>query len=193
MSLVLVAASFRSCAPMFSYGSWSSTTLATVTPSCVTVGAPNCLSRATLRPLGPSVVETASASLSTPRLRLRRASSENRSCLAICLFLTGWFSRVISHLRCAGHDGKNVCLFENQHLLAIDLGFGAGIPGVEHLVVHLDIHRDELALIVATTRANGHDCSLLRLFLGCLGQQDATRGNILTFAWFDDNAVAQRT
>ena len=39
-SLVLVAASLSSWAPMFSKGSASSISLATVTPSCVTVGAP---------------------------------------------------------------------------------------------------------------------------------------------------------
>ena len=67
-SLVLVAASLRSWAPMFSKGSSSSISLATVTPSWVTVGAPYFLSRATLRPLGPSVVLTALASVSTPVL-----------------------------------------------------------------------------------------------------------------------------
>ena len=51
---------------MFSNGSSSSISLATVTPSWVTVGAPNFLSRATLRPFGPSVVLTAFASVSTP-------------------------------------------------------------------------------------------------------------------------------
>ena len=61
-SLVLVAASLRSWAPMFSNGSFSSISLATVTPSWVTVGLPHFLSRATLRPLGPRVVLTALAS-----------------------------------------------------------------------------------------------------------------------------------
>ena len=70
-SSVLVAASLSSCAPMFSNGSASSMSRATVTPSWVTVGAPYFLSRATLRPLGPSVVPTASASASMPRFRAR--------------------------------------------------------------------------------------------------------------------------
>ena len=56
---------------MFSKGSSSSMSRATVTPSWVTVGAPYFLSSATLRPLGPSVVPTASASASMPRFRLR--------------------------------------------------------------------------------------------------------------------------
>ena len=62
MSDVFVATSFTICAPMFSSGSASSISFATVTPSLVTVGAPNFLSMTTFRPLGPSVTFTASAS-----------------------------------------------------------------------------------------------------------------------------------
>ena len=76
-SLVLVATSFTSWAPMFSNGSSSSTSRAMVTPSLVMVGAPNFLSMTTLRPLGPSVTLTVSASLVTPASRPRRAASSN--------------------------------------------------------------------------------------------------------------------
>src|SRR3712207_1034147 len=54
-----------------------------VTPSLVMVGAPKLLLMTTLRPRGPRVTLTASASLSTPRSRARRASSSNRMILAI--------------------------------------------------------------------------------------------------------------
>src|SRR3712207_1521696 len=54
-----------------------------VTPSLVMVGAPNFLSRTTLRPRGPRVTLTASASLSTPRSSARRASSLNLMILAM--------------------------------------------------------------------------------------------------------------
>src|SRR5213080_690017 len=54
-------------APMFSSGSCSSISLATVTPSLVMFGPPNFFSRTTLRPLGPRVTLTASASWLTPR------------------------------------------------------------------------------------------------------------------------------
>ncbi len=76
-SFVLVATSLASWAPMFSHGSSSSISLAIVTPSLVMVGAPHFLSRTTLRPRGPRVMATASASLSTPRSRARLASSSN--------------------------------------------------------------------------------------------------------------------
>ena len=65
-SFVLEATSFTICAPMFSKGSASSISLATVTPSLVICGEPNFLSRITLRPEGPSVLVTAALSFSTP-------------------------------------------------------------------------------------------------------------------------------
>ena len=70
---------------MFSKGSSSSTSRATVTPSWVTVGEPNFLSSATLRPLGPSVVLTALAMVSMPFLSFLRASSVKTSCFGIFL------------------------------------------------------------------------------------------------------------
>ncbi len=66
MSLVLLATSFTIWAPMFSNLSSSSISLATVTPSLVTVGEPQLLSMTTLRPLGPRVTTTASAKARTP-------------------------------------------------------------------------------------------------------------------------------
>ena len=81
-SEVLDATTFTSLAPMFSNGSDSSISLETVTPSLVTVGPPNDLLRITLRPVGPSVVPTAWARISTPSIIFRRAASEKSSCLA---------------------------------------------------------------------------------------------------------------
>ena len=61
-SEVFDATSRTICAPMFSRPSFSSISFATVTPSLVINGDPNFLSNTTLRPLGPSVIFTASAS-----------------------------------------------------------------------------------------------------------------------------------
>ena len=74
-SEVFDATSFSICAPMFSNLSFSSISLATETPSLVTVGAPNERSSTTLRPLGPSVSLTASARMLTPATSLLRALS----------------------------------------------------------------------------------------------------------------------
>ena len=74
-SSVFLATSLTSSAPIFSYGSSSSISLAMETPSLVIVGAPHFFSNTTLRPLGPSVTLTASARVFIPRSRPRRASS----------------------------------------------------------------------------------------------------------------------
>ena len=52
-SEVLDATSRTICAPMFSSGSCSSISFATVTPSLVMIGAPNFFSITALRPFGP--------------------------------------------------------------------------------------------------------------------------------------------
>src|SRR3990170_366807 len=141
MSFVLVAASLSSWAPMFSYGSSSSISLATVTPSWVMVGEPNFRSRATLRPLGPSVVATAVARMSTPAFSRRRASSEKASCLA-AIFKLLLFSR--NHRGCGcdpadllGQDGQNIALSQDQQLLAVDLDLGSGVLGEKNFVARL--------------------------------------------------------
>src|SRR5262245_12264450 len=81
-SEVLEATSRSICAPRFSNLSSSSISLATVTPSLLTRGAPKDLSITTLRPFGPSVTLTALARISTPRSRRSRASWENLTSLA---------------------------------------------------------------------------------------------------------------
>ena len=73
VSEVLLATSFTICAPMFSNLFSRSISLATVTPSLVTVGEPNDFSMTTLRPLGPRVTATASDSTRTPRRMASRA------------------------------------------------------------------------------------------------------------------------
>src|SRR6516225_7858297 len=89
MSLVLIAASLTSCAPMFSNWFFRWISRAIVTPSLVTTGEPVIFSRMTLRPLGPSVDLTASASWSTPASSRPRACAPKRSSLAIGGLLLG--------------------------------------------------------------------------------------------------------
>ena len=66
MSLVLLATSSTSFAPMFSNGSTCSISLATETPSLVTCGEPKLFCRMTFRPAGPRVTRTVLASFSMP-------------------------------------------------------------------------------------------------------------------------------
>src|SRR5665647_2265189 len=158
MSDVLVATSLTIWAPRFSIGSGSSISLATVTPSLVIVGAPNFFSITTFRPLGPRVTLTASASLSTPRLRPARASTLKWSSFDAI----GMYSLV--RLGDSVHNREDVRLAQNEVLLGVDGDFGAAVLPVQHLVADLHAHRDELAVLVAA-RTNGDDLTLHRLLL----------------------------
>ncbi len=83
-SEVLDATSRTICAPRFWNLSSSSISLATVTPSLVMVGEPQDFSMTTLRPRGPSVAFTASASMFTPiKICVRPFSSKRISFAAI--------------------------------------------------------------------------------------------------------------
>jgi hypothetical protein len=81
-SEVLEATSFTIWAPMFASLSSSSISLATVTPSFLTVGEPHDFSRMTLRPRGPRVTFTVFASRFKPCAIELRAAVENTMSLA---------------------------------------------------------------------------------------------------------------
>src|SRR5438132_7962273 len=170
MSFVLVAASLRSCAPMFSNGFSSSISRATVTPSWVTVGAPNFLSTATLRPLGPRVVLTAFAILSTPAFSDARASWVNSSCLAI-----------FPSSSCLRLDEREDVLFaEDQELLVIELELGPRVLLEQDPVAFLELDLDPLAGVgVAVAGTDGEDLALLGLLLRGVRQDDPALRHLL--------------
>src|SRR3954471_14737356 len=121
-SEVLLATSLTILAPMSSYLSSSSISLATVTPSLVTVGEPKDFWMMTLRPRGPSVTLTARASFATPRCIACRASWSNAIIFAAmssprsavgCGIRSGVGGRRESTL----DDGEDVVLAHQQDLL----------------------------------------------------------------------------
>src|SRR6476646_3514522 len=192
-SSVLVATSLRSWAPMFSNGSSSSMSRAIVTPSFVIVGAPNFLSRTTFRPFGPIVTLTASASLSMPFLRFRRAVSSKISCLANSLFLlervgVGSREREDSVL----DDREDVLLADDEELLAVDLELCPGVLGVQDLVALLDVHGLALAVVAHAARSGGDDQPLLGFLLGGVRQDDAALGHVLAGRRLEHDPIAQR-
>src|SRR3974390_865330 len=166
MSLVFCATSRTIWAPMFSNLSSSSISFATVTPSLVMRGAPKLLSSTTLRPLGPSVTRTALARVSTPRNMRSRASTENLTSLAAI------FQSSVSGIPLGGFflgDGlfdhaHDVALFHDQVLDAVELDLGARPLSEQHAITDLHVDRDQLAALVAATRADGDDLALARLF-----------------------------
>ncbi len=86
-SFVLLAASLTNLRPRFSFGSSSSMSSATVTPSLVILGEPQPLSSTALRPRGPNVLRTARANFVTPVKQGWRTSSSNTIFLATSYFL----------------------------------------------------------------------------------------------------------
>src|SRR5882757_3387641 len=119
MSEVLEATSLTICAPMLAILSSSSISLATVTPSLVTVGEPQLFSMTTLRPRGPRVTLTVLARTSRPWPMLRRADAENRISLAAILR-----SPVLACSVCGKGSldhGEDVILAQDQMLGAVDL------------------------------------------------------------------------
>src|SRR5713226_4413975 len=168
-SLVLVATSRRSCAPVFSMASLSSISRTIVTPSLVTVGAPNFFSRTTLRPFGPSVMRTAWATVSMPFLRCCRASTSNVTVFAICdpLF---FFLLLLA----VGLDGQDVLLRNDQVLDIVDLDFVAGVLRVEHPVADLELHWHLGAVLQDSPRPYRLYDAFLGLVLGGVWDDDPT-------------------
>src|SRR5215475_12778590 len=175
MSLVFEATSRTIWAPMFSNLSASSISLATVTPSLVMRGAPKLLSSTTLRPFGPSVTLTALARMSTPRSILSRASVENLTSLAAIVSLLRidcWASGGLLARYLVGQHAHDVALFHDQVVDAVDLDLGARPLAEQHPVADLDVDRDELAGLIAATRADGNNLALRGLFLRRIRDDD---------------------
>src|SRR4051812_26689805 len=125
LSEVFEATSFTICAPMFSNLFSSSISLATVTPSLVTVGAPHDFSITTLRPRGPSVTFTAFASVSTPVCTRARAFSSKMMSLAAMTF-----SLRLDH-------AEDFFLADDDVLHAVHLDLGAGVLAEQNAVARL--------------------------------------------------------
>src|SRR4051794_23930527 len=179
MSLVLVATSLTSWAPMFSKASSSSISRAIDTPSLVIVGAPNFFSSTTLRPFGPSVTLTASASLLTPASRPRRASSLNFRILGMGLLLADL--------------GEHVAGVEDQHVLALGRELGAAVLAVDDDIADLDVEGDQLTGVLGPLAgADGQDLALLGLLLGGVGDDETAGGGLLGFAGLHDDPVFER-
>src|SRR5205085_4018129 len=196
-SEVLEATSRTICAPMFSNLSSSSISFATVTPSLVMRGAPKLLSSTTLRPLGPSVTLTALARMSTPRSMRSRASTENLTSLAAIYIapLSVPRGRELRGLPLGDglfENAHDVAFLHDQEILTIDLHFGAGPFAEQHALADLEVDRDQLAVLVAATGADGDDLALRGLLFDGVGNDDATGALLLGIDALDDDAVVKR-
>src|SRR5664279_2396373 len=194
-SSVLVATSLSSWAPMFSNGSSSSMSRAIVTPSLVMVGEPNFLSRTTLRPLGPIVTLTASASLSMPRLSERRAVSSKTTCLATDSGSSWDYGRGRGpDGRCPSvlDDRENVLLAHDEHVLAVDLELGAGVLRVQDLVADGDVHLLARPVLEDPARSDRESRPFLGLLLRGVRQDNPALGDLFARRRLDDDPIAER-
>src|SRR6476620_8405308 len=185
MSLVLEATSLTICAPMFWSLSLSSISLATETPSLVTVGPPKERSSTTLRPFGPRVTLTALARMLTPSTMRARASPPNE---------TSFAAISISPLPCLLlDDGEEVFLAHHQELVAIDLDGLAAVLAEQDAIARLDVHRGDVAALVALAGADGENLALVGLLGGVVGNDDSRGGLGFLLNALDDHAIVQRT
>src|SRR5581483_11437328 len=186
-SEVFEATSFTICAPMFSNLSSSSTSLATVTPSFVMLGAPNDFSSTTFRPFGPSVTVTASARMFTPWRTFSLASLPNLTIFAaICDLPPTRFAS-------AFQNAEDVVLAQDQVLLALDLDLGAGVLPEQDAVTGLHVEWPDLAVLVDLALADPDHLALLGLLLRGVRDDDPTLRLLLFLDTPDDHAVLQWT
>src|SRR5712692_1526080 len=185
-SEVLLATSRTIWAPMFSRGSLSSISFATVTPSLVMRGEPYFLSRTTFRPLGPRVTLTASARRLTPRRIDCRDSSPYVICFAIGAASIFLEKRLRQH-------GQDFVFAEDQDLLAVDLDVGPRVLPEQDLVAHLDVQGDLGPVLQELAVPDGQDLALLGLFLRRVRDDDAPLGGHLFLDAANEQAVVKRT
>src|SRR5262245_39877413 len=191
---------------MFSSGSFRSISLATVTPSLVMVGDPNFLSRTTLRPFGPRVTFTASASWLTPRRTAWRDCSPYTICFAISLFScslrcrrrawrAGEPGRLLLLLLAAAvfDHGEYLVFAHDEVFLALELDLLAGVLAEEDQVTGLDVERDPLAVVFRLAVARGNHLALLRLFFRGIGDDDSADLLLAFLDALNNDAVMQRS
>src|SRR5678815_2000916 len=183
-SEVLLATSFTICAPMFSSGSLSSISFATVTPSLVMVGDPNFLSRMTFRPRGPSVTLTALARLSTPRRIPCREASPYTICFAI-----SW-----SRFPSACFDDRQDFVFSHDEVfLTIDLDFLARIFAEQDHIACPNVEWDARAAVSDGAAAGGDHRAPLRLLFRGVRDDDPAALLFTCFVTANDDAIVERS
>src|SRR3569832_2035268 len=192
MSDVFDATSFTICAPMLASLSSSSTSLATVTPSLVTVGVPQDFSMMTLRPRGPRVTFTVLARMLSPLAMLERALDEKTMSLAAifslqCVF---WFEKSSAELL---DDRQDVVLAQDQVLDAVDLDVAARVLAEQDLVAGLHLELAKRAVLLDLAVADGDDRRLHRLLLRRVGDVQPAGGAALLFDALDQDTVVEGT
>ncbi len=96
-----------------------------------------------------------------------------------------------SLLECFGLDQNphDIAFLHDQVLIVIDLHLSAGPLAEQHQIAGFDIDRNELAGLITSTGTNGNNFALLRLFLGGVGNDDASGTFCFGFDAFDYDTI----
>eukprot|EP00456_Euglypha_rotunda_P002968 TRINITY_DN10533_c2_g1_i1.p1 TRINITY_DN10533_c2_g1~~TRINITY_DN10533_c2_g1_i1.p1 ORF type:complete len:167 (+),score=19.70 TRINITY_DN10533_c2_g1_i1:94-594(+) len=124
----------------------------------------------------------------TPSTMRARASPPKTTSFAAMFYYSEWGS-----VELLLDDREQVVFLHDQQFVAADLDGLAAVLAEQDAVADLAVQGDEVALVVALARAHGQDFTLIGLFGGGVGNDDA-RGS-LGFAvnTLDDHAIGQRT
>src|SRR6476619_4241308 len=90
-------------------------------------------------------------------------------------------------------DSHDVALLHDQVLDAVELDLGAGPLAEQDAVAGLDVERNELAVLIPATRADGDDLAFHRLFLRRVRNDDAALGLLFLRDALDHDAIVKRT
>src|ERR1700724_2889021 len=93
----------------------------------------------------------------------------------------------------SGDHAHDVALLHDQEFLAIELDLGARPFAEQHAIADLEVDRDQLAGFVAAARADRRDFALRGVFLGAVGNDDATLGLFFGVDALDHDSVMQWT
>src|SRR5690349_20739883 len=88
------------------------------------------------------------------------------------------------------HD---VALLHDQIIMIIDLDLGARPLAEQHPVAGFEVDRNELAALIASTRANGDDLALARLFLDGVRNDDSSGALCIGLDTLDHDSIVKRT
>src|SRR5271166_1781758 len=92
----------------------------------------------------------------------------------------------------AGQDAEHFLFAHDDEVFTIQLDFGAGILPEQDAVAFFDSEGTDLAVLVDLALAGRHHFALLRLFLGRVGDDDATAGGFAFCNAPHQNAVMER-
>src|SRR5947199_3439989 len=86
---------------------------------------------------------------------------------------------------------EHIGLAQDQVLVRSDLDLGSAVLREDDLVALVQVHGDELSVVVPAARADGEDTAALRLLLRRVRKHDAAEGDVLFIEDLDDQAVTK--